>query len=56
MSERSGESGDAQSERQRRLAEALRMNLRRRKTQQRERSGARTGESPPEAKSTGDSS
>jgi hypothetical protein len=56
MSERSGQSGDARSERQRRLAEALRMNLRRRKAQQRERSGAQDGGSSPEAqKPTGGS-
>ena len=56
MSEHSGQSGDARSERQRRLAEALRMNLRRRKAQQRERSGAHDGGTPPEGqKPTGES-
>ncbi len=38
MSGRAKEGGNARDERQRRLAEALRLNLRRRKTQERERS------------------
>ena len=37
MSGRAKEGGNARDERQRRLAEALRLNLRRRKTQERER-------------------
>jgi hypothetical protein len=52
MSERSRQSGDARSERQRRLAEALRINLKRRKAQQRERSGA--PEASPAGKTKGD--
>jgi hypothetical protein len=40
MSGRAKEGGNAREERQRRLAEALRLNLRRRKTQERERSGS----------------
>ena len=52
MSERSRQSGDTRSERQRRLAEALRMNLKRRKAQQRERSGA--SETPTTGKTKGD--
>ncbi len=56
MSERSGQSGDARSERQRRLAEALRINLKRRKAQQRERSGASEDAAPlPPVHKTGDS-
>ncbi len=54
MSERSGKSGDVQGERQRRLADALRINLKRRKTQQRERSGG-PGTAPPGHETTGDS-
>jgi hypothetical protein len=57
MSERSRQSENARSERQRRLAEALRMNLKRRKAQQRERLGAPEGSTgaPPAQKITGDS-
>jgi hypothetical protein len=43
--------GDAQSERRRRLAEALRANLRRRKTQQRERSADPSGTAEAERQS-----
>ena len=52
MSERSRQSGDARSERQLRLAQALRMNLKRRKEQQRERANA--SETSPAGKSKGD--
>jgi hypothetical protein len=55
MSERSRQSGDARSERQRRLAEALRMNLRRRKAQQRERQDAGESDGPAQPNRTGDS-
>ena len=41
MSGRAKAGGNARDERQRRLAEALRLNLRRRKTQERERSAGR---------------
>jgi hypothetical protein len=40
MGNRSGQDGDARSAREKRLAEALRANLKRRKTQQRERKAA----------------
>jgi hypothetical protein len=40
MSGRANEGGNAREERQRRLAEALRLNLKRRKAQSRERSAA----------------
>ena len=43
MSDRSGKREDPRAERQRRLAEALRTNLKRRKTQQRKRAA------PPDA-------
>jgi hypothetical protein len=56
MSERSRQGENARSERQRRLAEALRINLKRRKTQQRERSAESQGAAvPPVHKMTGDS-
>lgn len=55
MSERSRQGGDARSERQRRLAEALRSNLKRRKAQQRERSATPVEASPGARKTTGDS-
>ena len=55
MSERSRQGGDARSERQRRLAEALRMNLRRRKAQQRERHAADERERAAAPNKTGDS-
>ena len=57
MSGRSRQSGDARSERERRLAEALRVNLKRRKAQQRERSSTSEDAAPPnERNRTGDSS
>jgi hypothetical protein len=40
MGNRPGQDGDARSAREKRLAEALRANLKRRKTQQREREAA----------------
>ena len=58
MSERSRKGGDARSERQRRLADALRMNLKRRKAQLRERSGPSLGSTsePPAERTTEGSS
>jgi hypothetical protein len=57
MSGRSRQSGDARSERERRLAEALRVNLKRRKAQQRERCRTSEDAAPPDARNTtGDSS
>jgi hypothetical protein len=60
MGERPTRSGDARSERERRLAEALRRNLKRRKLQQREREGTSgdpvedPADAAPAEKSTGD--
>ena len=57
MSGRANEGGNARDERQRRLAEALRLNLRRRKTQERERSaGSDKPVDRPERDQTGESS
>jgi hypothetical protein len=57
MSGRAKEGGNAREERQRRLAEALRLNLRRRKTQERERSGgAEKTAARPALDQTGESS
>ena len=57
MSGRAKEGGNARDERQRRLAEALRLNLRRRKTQERERSaGADKTADRSERDQTGESS
>jgi hypothetical protein len=57
MSGRAKEGGNARDERQRRLAEALRLNLRRRKTQERERSaGAEKTAAGPARDQTGESS
>ena len=56
MSGRAKEGGNARDERQRRLADALRLNLRRRKTQERERSaGAEKTAERPERDKTGES-
>jgi len=55
MSERSRQGGDPRSERQRRLADALRMNLKRRKTQQRERASKSEAPPAPQQTKTGDS-
>jgi len=54
MSKRSGKSGDPRAERQRRLAEALRANLKRRKTQQRERSASLDAAEQAERTKTGE--
>ena len=57
MSGRAKAGGNAREERQRRLAEALRLNLRRRKTQERERSaGSDKAADRPERDQTGESS
>ena len=56
MSRRAKEGGNARDERQRRLAEALRLNLGRRKTQERERSaGSEKTVDRPERNRTGES-
>jgi hypothetical protein len=51
----SKEGGNAREERQRRLAEALRLNLKRRKAQSRERSAAENVTEPPERDRNGGS-